>query len=422
MNQGSVKIMFTQEFPGIDEYMSPFRQFFSSKKGVKLADNYVVGLMMDGERKSVEPMSERVNASERSMQRLLTEVKWDNARVFAEYRRQMLSMTSASDGVLVLDDTGFPKKGRHSACVARQYCGATGKIDNCQIGVSLTYVGQGLAWPYAMDLFVPESWDASQSPDCIEKRRDAHIPDEVHYRQKWQIALEQVDLARKDGVPHQAIVADAWYGDIPGFRKALEERNEHYVLGIHSDTNVFTDKPVFDIPEKGKRGRPRKYPELSGTTPEPVKVSDLGKNVKEDEWIRYEIRKDCAGKPLVVEALTMRVSPSINYKKGIVNEEVRLIIERRKQGKDEYELRYFVSNLPADKPFIEILRLSHERFWIEQGYQQLKEELGLDHHEGRSWTGWHRHMLLTFLAYGYLLTLRVFEKKHTQPGRRCSQN
>jgi SRSO17 transposase len=125
---------------------------------------------MEGERKSVEPMSERVNVSERSMQRLLTEVKWDEQEVIQTYRRLMLAETSDAQGVLAIDDTGFPKKGKHSACVSRQYCGPTGKVDNCQVGVSLTYVGQDVAWPYCMKLFVPEKWDNFDDSDCIIQR------------------------------------------------------------------------------------------------------------------------------------------------------------------------------------------------------------------------------------------------------------
>ncbi|MBW2662555.1 MAG: transposase [Deltaproteobacteria bacterium] len=129
--------------------MAIYSPYIKRAEARELAQCYVVGLMMDGDRKSVEPMSEKVHASERGMQRLLTEVKWDHDGAFGEYRRRMLAETADPQGVLVIDDTGFPKKGRHSVCVVRQYCGSLGKVDNCQVGVSLTYVGQEFAWPYA---------------------------------------------------------------------------------------------------------------------------------------------------------------------------------------------------------------------------------------------------------------------------------
>ena len=396
--------------------MAPYAQFFRRMEGGELAKCYVTGLIMEGERKSVEPMSERVHASERGMQRLLTEVKWDHEGVSREYRRQLLSETSDPQGVLVVDDTAFPKKGRHSVCVARQYCGALGKVANCQIGVSLTYVGQEVSWPHTMDLYIPKSWDDLEDPECVLMRKKTRMPETLHYRKKWQIALEQIDLARSEGVPHRAVIADAWYGDIPAFRKGLAERGERYVVGVYSDTVVFINPPVFiePQPQKRRRGRPRKHPRLIQTNPPSVKVSELGARVEEEAWERLELRRDSRGEPLVVEAVSLRVWPAQGYRKGILHEEVWLIIERRPKGKDQFELRYYFSNMPQTMPTLEMVRLFHERFWIEQGYQQLKEELGLDHHEGRSWGGWHRHVLLVFLAFGYLTLLRLQEKKRQQ--------
>ena len=400
-------------FPSIEEYMAPYAPFFRRLEGRELAKCYVTGLMMEGERKSVEPMSERVHASERGMQRLLTEVKWDHEGVSRQYRRQMVAETSDPQGVLVVDDTAFPKKGRYSVCVTRQYCGSLGKVANCQVGASLTYVGQEVAWPYTIDLYIPHSWDNLEDPACVLLRKKTRIPDTMRYREKWQIALEQIDLARKEGVPHRAVVADGWYGHMPDFRKALDERAERYVVGVYSDTEVFLDPPVFVEPQPKKRGRgrPRKYPRLIETNPAPVKVSTLGAKVAQDDWERLELRRDTRGKPLVVEAVSRRLWPSQGYRKGAFHEEVWLIIERRPKGKEQCELRYYFSNMPQDMPTLEMVRLLHERFWIEQGYQQLKEELGVDHHEGRSWTGWNRHVLLVFLAFGYLTHLRLQEKK-----------
>ena len=403
-------------FFGIDDYMAIYSPYIKRAEGRELAHCYVVGLMMDGERKSVEPMSEKVHASERGMQRLLTEVKWDHDGAFGEYRRRMLAETADPQGVLVIDDTGFPKKGRHSVCVARQYCGSLGKVANCQVGVSLTYVGQGFAWPYAMELFVPKSWDDPDEPGCVALRNKTYMPADVHYREKWQMALNLIDQGRYAGVPHRAVVADSWYGNITGFRQGLDERHECYVLGVYSDTQVFLESPVFvqPDPQEKKRGRKRKNPKLIETNPLPVTVSDVGKSVAEGDWEHLEIRKDCLNKPLVIEAISTRVFPSQGYRKGTAHEEVWLIIERRKKDKTHYELRYFFSSMPQDMPTLEMVRLFHERFWIEQGYQQLKEELGLDHHEGRSWTGWHRHVLLVIIAFGYLMLQRIQEKKRFQ--------
>ena len=402
-------------FPCIEEYLQPYFQFFPRCEGREVACKYITGLLMDGERKSVEPMSERVSGSERSMQRLLSNARWDHIGLLEEYRKQMLKDTIDPQGVLAIDDTGFPKKGRHIACVSRQYCGATEKIDNCQIGVSMSYIGQGIAWPYVMDLFVPKSWDNLEDPDCMMKRKKTRMPESARFREKWRIALEQIDIAMNDGVPHRAVVADSWYGDIPEFRRELAKRNENYVLGIHNNTQVFIESPlIVEYESQSGRGRPMKYPKFIATNAKPVNVSIIGEKVEEQEWEHLELRQGSNGKPLVIEAFSMRVYPSVGFQKGVIPEEVWLLIERRRHKKGGFELRYFLSNLPSDMPTIEILCISHERFWIEHGYQQLKDELGLDHHEGRSWIGWQRHVILVFLAFGYLTKLRIHEKKRLQ--------
>ena len=191
------------------------------------------------------------------------------------------------------------------------------------------------------------------------------------------------------------------------------ERHEIDVVGVHSNTEVFLESPMLELapPKKIKRGRPRKQPQVVKVNPEPVKVSEVGEKIAEDAWEHLELRRDSKNKPLIVEAVSFLVWPANGYRQGNVHEQVWLIIERRENERKGKELRYFFSNLPQGKPTIEMVRIYHERFWIEHGYQQLKEELGLDHHEGRSWIGWRRHVFLVFLAYGYLTWLRLLEKK-----------
>ena len=399
-------------YPGIAEYMAPFMKFFHRSEGRALAENYISGLLMDGERKSVEPMSERVNASERGMQRLLSQVKWDEQGVLLAFQERMLAATSDPMGLFLIDDTGFPKKGRESVCVARQYCGAIGKTDNCQIGVSMTYIGQGVAWPFDMKLFVPESWDCGDA-ECLRRRTKTKMPDSVHYRPKWRIALEQLDEARTSQVPHWAVLVDSWYGNIPEFRHELVRRGERYILGVYANTQVFLEPPTLEgvLQSEHKRGRPRKKASMTAVSPKPIQVSAVGTAIADDAWERLAIRRDSRNKPLVVEAVSLRVYPAHGWHDGVVNEDVWLLIERRHLTNGDVELRYFFSNMPQTMPTLHLARLNHERYWIEHGYQQLKEELGLDHHEGRSWLGWHRHVLLTFLAYGYLTLLRLEQKK-----------
>ena len=400
-------------FSGIDSFLKPFHDFFHREEARDLAEHYLTGLIMTGERKSVEPMSERVNASERSMQRLLSDVKWEEEGVAALYRQTMLEATSDPGGILIFDDTGFPKKGKDSVCVARQYSGSLGKTDNCQVGVSMSYVGKDIAWPYAMKLFMPESWDQKDDATSQAMRKKTKIPEIEHHQAKWLMALDMLDLARKDHVPHRLVLADGWYGTIPDFRQGLNDRCENYIVGVYSNTYVFFEAPVFEtMPVKeNKRGRPRTRPIVYTTETLPVKLSEIGSHIADSACQHLELRLNSKDKPLMVDAVSMRVWPSAGWRQGNVAEEVWLLIERRAQIDGGCELRYFFSNLPSTLPTLELARLYHERFWIEQGYQQLKEELGLDHHEGRSWTGWHRHVLLVFMAYGYLSLLQLQEKK-----------
>jgi SRSO17 transposase len=260
---------------------------------------------------------------------------------------------------------------------------------------------------------VPEKWDNLDDPDCRARRKKTRMPETAHHKEKWRMALDQIDLARSDGVAHRAVVSDSWYGNIAEFRQGLVERQESYVVGVYSNTEVFLEPPLLELAQSKdkKPGRPPKAPQVINVNPTPVKVSDIGKKIEQNAWEHLELRRDSKGKPLMAEAVSLRVWPAAGYRKGNIHEQVWLIIERRENEGKEKELRYYFSNMPQSKPTIEIVRIFHERFWIEQGYQQLKEELGMDHHEGRSWIGWHRHVFLVFLAYGYLTWLRLLEKK-----------
>lgn len=281
----------------------------------------------------------------------------------------------------------------------------------------MTYIGQGVAWPFGMKLFVPESWDCDDA-ECMRRRSTTKMPESVRYRPKWRIALELLDEATSRQVPHRAVIADSWYGDIPEFRQELVRRGERYILGVYADTRVFLESPTVEYAPQSerKRDRLRRKAKVVAVSPGPIKVSAIGTAIADGAWESLTIRRDCRNKPLKVEALSLRVYPAHGWRAGVVHEDVWLLIERRHLAKGEVELRYFFSNMPQAMPTIDLARLNHERYWIEQGYQQLKEELGLDHHEGRSWLGWHRHVLLTFLAYGYLTLIRLEQKKQRNLG------
>jgi len=222
-----------------------------------------------------------------------------------------------------------------------------------------------------------------------------------------------LDEAISRGVPHWAVVADGCYGDIPEFRQELVRRGKRYILGVSPDTLVFLEPPMVEHapqPER-KRGCPRKKAEVVAKSPESVKVSAIGAAIADGAWERLDMRHGSRNKPLVVEAVSLRVYPAHGWRTGVVREDVWLLIERRHLPEGKVELRHFFSNMPQTMPTLDLARLNYERYWLEHDYQQLKKQLGLDHHEGRSWIGWHRHVLLTFLAYGYLMLIRLEQKK-----------
>lgn len=393
------------KFPGVDGYMKPFLGFFHRSESRELAECYVTGLLMEGERKSVEPMSEKVHASERGMQRLLSEVKWDDAGVAARYRRNMLSATADPSGVLILGDIVFPKKGRDSVCVARQPCGDAGRIDNCQIGIAMTYVGCGIAWPCAMSLHVPAVWDRAGDAECIARRTKTRMPPEVRHRPKWQTALDLVESAQKERIPHRAVFAGSEYGACRDFRQALHALGEPYILGIHADNTVYLASPGCGDSPGGAASieAPAIISENPPENPEPVRVGDIGERIAEDEWQRVESQTYFRHAALHAEAYAIKVRPAGDGpEEGRTGPALWLLIERTPGPQGTYELHYYYSNLPQYLPAFELSRLRRDLALTRESRLRLRKELGLNHHEGRSWAGWHRHALLVFLAYGYL--------------------
>src|SRR5439155_5461092 len=306
-------------------------------------------------------------------------------------------------GVIVIDDTGFAKKGRHSVGVARQYSGTLGKTDNCQVAVSLHYAAPQGDYPLALRLYLPESW--TSQPQRMEATR---VPSAYQQaRTKEQIALEVLDVVRAEGLPHQAVVADAGYGLSVDFRRGLAERGEVYVVGVTGKQAVFSEPPVWMVRSDTHRGRPPERWYVAAEGPAPVAVKQLAETLERRplSW-----RHGTKG-ALHAEFAWRRVWPAHRWQHGraanampdLAAEARWLLVEWRTDG----SIRYALSNLPAETPMAHAVELWKSRWHVEQGYQQLKEELGLDHFEGRSWPGFHHHATMCFLAYGFLALERL---------------
>jgi SRSO17 transposase len=305
--------------------------------------------------------------------------------------------------VIVIDDTGFAKKGRHSAGVARQYSGTLGKTDNCQVAVSLHYAAPRGDYPLALRLFLPETWTSQ-----AERMQAVRVPAEAQAPcTKGEIALDLLDQVRAEGLAHQAVVADAGYGLSVDFRRGLEDRHERYVVGIAGKEAVFSEPPIWAVGPDTQRGRPATRRYVAADTPQPVVVKQLAETL---ERTPLNWRQGTKG-PLHAEFAWVRVWPAHRWQHGRAADDVPdlesearwLLVEWRTDG----SIRYALSNLPAETPMLEAVGLWKTRWHVEQGYQQLKEELGLDHFEGRSWPGFHHHATLCFLAYGFLALERL---------------
>jgi SRSO17 transposase len=396
----------------LEDYAARFRDDFGFDRPARWAPVYLAGLIQEGERKSIEPLSRRValppdlsiRDPEQALQQFVNQSPWDEQQVLKRYRAVMAESFADPMGIFVIDDTSFPKQGRHSVGVQRQYCGALGKRANCQVAPSVHYVSKTGHCPLAMRLYLPECW--RDDPKRLDK---AGVPEAHRQAQtKGQIALELLDGVRAEGWPGQLVVADAGYGVAEDFRAGLEQRGLHYIVGVTADLVVFTDEPRWVLPPYSGRGRRPTRPRLTDDSPRPVCLKDLAARtgLRKVTW-----REGAKGK-LSGRFAWLRVWPAQGWATGDCagSGPIWLLIEEQADG----TLKYAFSNLPADTRRIAAVRLWKSRWPVEQGYQQMEEGLGLDHFEGRSWRGFHHHVCLVMLASGFL-ALEQARMKRTRP-------
>lgn len=381
-------------------YALEYRPLFPRSDQFRQGRVYLHGLLLDGERKSIEPLSRRVpGGDEQRLQQFVNQSPWDPAPILAAYRARMAAAFAADDGVIVVDDTGFPKQGTHSVGVARQYSGTLGKTANCQVAPSLHYASARGDYPLALRLYLPEAW--AGDPERLERAR---VPSEARgFRTKWQLALDLLDEAGTDGLPHAVVLADAGYGAVTEFRDALDRRGERYVVGLLGDEVVLTEPPRW-VPRvaTSKRGRPPTRAYLAQDGPRPLAIRALAASLE-----RTTVRWRAGTKGgLEAEFAWLRVWPAHRWQGGVAADAIPdaedagrwLLVEWRRDG----TVKYALSNLPLDTAIERAVGWWKERWQVERGYEQLKGELGLDHFEGRSWPGFHHHAAMTFLAYGFL--------------------
>ena len=391
-------------------WLTPFKACFGHRAEAVSLAGYVSGLLSDSPRKSMQAMLTRVTDAPayHALQHFITDAPWSAASMWRVLRAQLPERR----GVLLLDDTGFPKKGTHSVGVARQYTGTLGKIGNCQIAVTAALWTGVRAWLVAAALYLPESW-ANDAERC----RTAHVPESVRFRKKWQIALHLLQQVRASGITITAVLSDSGYGDVTTFRTALHRLKLPYGVGVSDTLTVFLDRPALELPRPVSGPRQRWPRAKLGATPPPVTVKAVAAALPADAWQRVTWRNGNQPERGALCA-AVRVTPAHDWAHGWIHPEIWLLLERPddRVGVTKY---YFI-NLPRGTPLARLVRFVHQRWPIEQQYQQLKTELGLDHFEGRTYPGWTHHVVVSAVAYAFLQAERMrrdpaltFEAVHT---------
>ena len=392
----------------LEGWLEPFLARLRRKAQRHWAPFYLKGLILPGERKSIEPMAARVApADTQQLHHFVSTSPWATAPVEDELVRAADRLVGGPDAVLVVDDTALVKQGRYSVGVKRQYCGQLGKRANCQSLVSLTLARAEVPVCVGLRLFLPEDWCADAA-----RRAAAGVPEAVGYRPKWQIALDETDRVLASGARFGCVLADAEYGKAAPFRHGLSERSLPWAVGILPTQKVYPVDVTLSHPKRKATGRPRKHPVPSAVS---VAAAEL-LETRPGAFRTISWRTGTKG-PLKAgfAALRVRVAdgPVATGGQHLPGEEAWLIGEHRATG----ERKYYLSNLPPDASLETLAALIKARWVCEQMHQQMKDELGLDHFEGRSWRGLHHHALLCQLAFAFLQHLRLGGKKRRDPTR-----
>jgi SRSO17 transposase len=384
----------------LDRWLAPFVAALRHKTRARMCPAYIAGLIGPGDRKSVQPMAARADElSYDQLHHFVADGVWDSAPLEAALLKKADELVGDKAGFLVVDDTALPKKGRHSVGVGPQYASALGKTANCQSLVSITLASREVPVMVGLRLFLPESWTSDP-----ERMARAQVPENRQAAlTKLEIAIKEIDRVIASGARFGCVLADAGYGSSGPFRQALSERGLLWAVGLSRRQNVYPADVdlIFPVATVGK---PRKYhiPEQSPMSAEALLAGE--------KWKRVSWRRGTKGRlTCLFAACRVRVADGHKHRmldnrmQCMPGDEVWLVGERRSNG----EQKYYVSNLPIDAS-LKMLAATIKARWIcEQAHQQLKEELGLDHFEGRSWPGLHRHALMTMIAYAFLQSRRL---------------
>lgn len=390
----------------LNQFQGRFCEYFKTKTWdvSHRALQYLQGQILENEAVNMVNISKVVpDTDNQSLQHFISESPWDEGGAIAELQRFASELIGDEDNAsLHIDESGFPKQGKDSVGVKRQYCGRLGKVDNCQVGVFLGYANEGYRTLIDKRLYLPKEWI-----EDIERRKKCAVPEGVEFKTKAELGLEMILRARERGVPFGWVGMDCFYGQQPELLKKFDGDNIIYIADIPCDARVWLEKPKTEIPErKGSRGRQPIRECLVDGEPSPMQVQKIAK-LESIKWHHVFIR-DTERKEMWAQITCLRVYP---VNDGLPCKETWLVI-RKNDGEDE--IKYQLSNAPPETSAERLGKMSASRYWIERAIQDAKGEVGMADYQVRGWLGWHHHMTMTLLAMLFLLDLLV-ELKEKAP-------
>ena len=391
----------------LEAFLADVVLFMGRKERGQHAEEYVRGLLMDGERKSIEPMANRLpDGDVQALQQFVNQSPWSSREVRASLARKV-EREFVPEAYWLIDEVSFPKQGKRSVGVARQYCGALGKTANCQVAVTLDLGTEESSTPLDWALYLPEQWI-----DDPVRRKEAGVPEEITFKTKPQLALDLVDGVRGWGLQNRLVLADSLYGDGYEFRQGLRSRQLDYVVQVSGELMAWTKDPHPPKPPMKRGGKIPRKRFYAKELPPARSLCQIAKELPSQSWKKITWREGTKG-PLssrFARVIVWMANGLIQGKTMEVPSE-ELLIEWP-EGKKE-PLKYWLSSLsPHRTSWRGLVRKAKGRFRIEQDYEEMKGELGLDHFEGRSWQGWHHHVTLVTLAYAFLMLERIGNKKN----------
>ncbi len=386
--------------PELESYLAAFRIGFNRREQFEGFCVYIRGLLSDVSRKTIEGIALALAENVRDLQHFVGQSPWESEPLVNLHQRLVGETIGEADGVTLLDESGVVKQGNASVGVGPQYCGAVGKVANCQNGVYLGYVSRKGYSLVSSQLYVLENWFSAESS---ARRQACGIPNDLKYQTKPEIALALLQAAVGRGsLPFRWVAADALYGDSPAFRDGVAAlKDKYYFTAIKETTLLWQTRPEVYLPDWIGYGPHPTRLKLRLPDNKPLPVKDLPKQLLKTAWTRATIKEGSKG-PIVCDFAFLRV---VEARSGLPGPDLWLIIRRNLE--DPSVVKFYFSNAPSTIPLTEFIRVSGLRWPIETLFEESKGEVGFDHYENRSWLGWHHHMLLAILAHFFLVRVRI---------------